>query len=276
MISLKSFPERKGVMVQVYNAPRWVKFAIFAWTLILVFYLSDVSWTSLIQCRKFRCCYTTTSKRTATDHEQPQTHISLITKGITITADSGGAPAVVSTAIEIHTKTVTVTKTRAPKATAPPTPASQSKLEASNTSNINFGDLEYIRPERTLITYVYSESKESRANLKFFLAHALHGSSDFVFILNGKTSAAELIPNELNVKVVKRDNSCYDLGSHAEVLTKNDLYKQYTKFILMNASVRGPFIPHWSDSCWSDQLVGRVTDEVKVSELRSGWNKLEF
>jgi len=36
--------------------------------------------------------------------------------------------------------------------------------------------------------------------------------------------------------VIQRDNSCYDLGAHGEVLNANDqkLVEKYDKFILMN------------------------------------------
>lgn len=119
--------------------------------------------------------------------------------------------------------------------------------------------------DRPLVTYVYSESKVSRANLVFFLAHALHDNADFVFIFNGETDAASLLPEKPNVEAVHRDNSCYDLGAHGEVLTKDGLWLKYNKYILMNASVRGPFIPTWSDSCWSERFLNKVTDEVKVS-----------
>lgn len=40
--------------------------------------------------------------------------------------------------------------------------------------------------------------------------------------------------------------------------------KQYKKIIMLNASIRGPFVPHWSKECWSDAYLDRVTDEVKV------------
>lgn len=116
----------------------------------------------------------------------------------------------------------------------------------------------------SLITYVYSENPENRANLEFFIRHGLHAKADFVFIFNGDASASKLLPAEPNIKIVERNNSCYDLGAHAEVLNKDDLWKNYSKFILMNASVRGPFLPHWAEACWSERFLNKVTDTVKV------------
>jgi hypothetical protein len=43
-----------------------------------------------------------------------------------------------------------------------------------------------------------------------------------------------------------------------------DLYKKYTRFITLNTSLRGPFMPHWADNCWSDMYLSKLTDQVKV------------
>ncbi|KUJ20010.1 uncharacterized protein LY89DRAFT_695594 [Mollisia scopiformis] len=120
--------------------------------------------------------------------------------------------------------------------------------------------------ERPLILYAYADSEEgtSLVNLKFFIEHGLHDAADFIFILNGETTAGSLIPQEDNIRVVQRPNDCYDLGAYAEVLTTNDLYKGYKRFIMMNASLRGPFMPYWSNACWSDMYLSKITDEVKL------------
>ncbi len=130
------------------------------------------------------------------------------------------------------------------------------------------------RPHVPLITYAYAESTYGRANLQFFVNHGLHAAADFIFILNGETDVDEVvIPKNLpNVKIVKRPNKCFDLGAHWEVLSKKkgrgsnakalkDIYK---KFILMNASIRGPFVPHWSKECWTDAYLNKLNDKVKV------------
>ncbi|KAH8900456.1 hypothetical protein GQ53DRAFT_740549 [Thozetella sp. PMI_491] len=122
--------------------------------------------------------------------------------------------------------------------------------------------------DRPLITYVYSETEEARRNFQFFVQHGLHPKADFIFIFNGETDADSLLPQEPWIRSVHRNNTCYDLGSHAEVLTRDDVWRRYKRFILMNASVRGPFMPTWADNhCWSESLLARVTDEVKLAGL---------
>lgn len=116
----------------------------------------------------------------------------------------------------------------------------------------------------TLITYVYSESPSSQENLKFFLDNGLYGSADFIFIMYGPTNVTQFIPQKANIRVVSRPSSCFDLGVHGEVLRKDALWKKYNRFITLNSSIRGPFMPYWSRSCWSDAFLDHVTDEVKL------------
>ncbi|KAK6360947.1 hypothetical protein TWF730_007062 [Orbilia blumenaviensis] len=121
---------------------------------------------------------------------------------------------------------------------------------------------------RPLILYAYHETPNARQNAEFFLAHGLHAEADFIFILNGNTTLASSIPtdNHKNIKVIQRENTCFDLGAHAEVLSRNggELIKSYKRFILMNASIRGPFLPTWSQECWSDALLAKITDTNKL------------
>ncbi|KFY61300.1 hypothetical protein V496_05070 [Pseudogymnoascus sp. VKM F-4515 (FW-2607)] len=162
--------------------------------------------------------------------------------------------------------------------------------------------------QRPLITYAYYESAFARANLKFFVDHALHDAADFIFILNGETDADQSIifaepdtPEDLrdiipkrdkkNIFVKKRPNTCFDLGAHNEVLNsvlggegwigqngpipepkgllvstgdKLLLRNRYKRYILMNASIRGPFVPRWSTQCWTDSYLNRLTDKIKL------------
>ncbi|KAL2075962.1 hypothetical protein VTL71DRAFT_905 [Oculimacula yallundae] len=127
-----------------------------------------------------------------------------------------------------------------------------------------------VRPDVPLVTYVYVESGYARINLKFFVDHGLHAAADFIFILNGDTDADALIPRDRpNVKVIRRKNTCYDLGSHWEILIARKrggkaLRDTYKRFIMMNASIRGPFVPHWSRECWTDAYLNKLNDKVKL------------
>jgi hypothetical protein len=144
------------------------------------------------------------------------------------------------------------------------TPSSENRIAIANIYNPLEKQPDFVS-DRPLILYAYAETETARVNLRFFIAHGLHAAADFIFIFNGETDAASLLPLEPNIRYIQRQNDCYDIGAYAEVLTGNDLYRGYKHFIMLNASIRGPFLPYWSESCWSDMYLRRVTDEVKVS-----------
>ncbi|TVY90557.1 hypothetical protein LAWI1_G007118 [Lachnellula willkommii] len=135
---------------------------------------------------------------------------------------------------------------------------------SKGTSNIQYSDDSSKTGDRPLILYAYHETDNARRNFEFFIAHALHDAADFIFVMNGETNAMQLLPERPNIKYIQRGNDCYDMGAFAEVLLKDDLYKKYSRFITMNASIRGPFLPYWATGCWSDMFLSKVTDEVKL------------
>ena len=115
------------------------------------------------------------------------------------------------------------------------------------------------------MVYVYAESVIARQNLEFFLEKGLHGKADFVFIFNGATNASDMVPRLDHIQVVKRSNTCFDLGAAGEILRRDNLWQRYKRFIVMNASIRGPFFPTYMKPCWTDMFLGRITDRTKVS-----------
>ncbi|KAF3930859.1 hypothetical protein ABW19_dt0203795 [Dactylella cylindrospora] len=131
--------------------------------------------------------------------------------------------------------------------------------------------------DRPLITYAYFETENARENAEYFIKHAIHDGADFLFILNGETDLYKSLPDLPYVNYVQRKNRCFDLGSQAEVFLSNQgaLVKKYKKFIMMNASIRGPFVPAWSDACWSDRYLSKVTDTVKLVGMTYNCKKTE-
>jgi hypothetical protein len=121
--------------------------------------------------------------------------------------------------------------------------------------------------DRPLIMYSYSETPSSRRNALFFIQHGLHSQADFIFVVNGESDLDKILPNNLpNVRFIKKSNNCFDLGSMGEILQRDnyELVRKYKRFILMNSSIRGPFMPTWTDGCWSDIYLDEITDEVKL------------
>ncbi|ORY86152.1 hypothetical protein BCR37DRAFT_390949 [Protomyces lactucae-debilis] len=123
------------------------------------------------------------------------------------------------------------------------------------------------------VLYVhYDGSAAGRRNLQFFIDHALHSNADFYFIINGYNVTAT-IPEASNIHVVKRENTCFDLGTIGEVVQAKDgdMMKKYKRFMFLNSSIRGPFFPNYArlakQACWTQKLLGLLSDTTKLVGL---------
>ncbi|ORY85566.1 hypothetical protein BCR37DRAFT_377245 [Protomyces lactucae-debilis] len=123
------------------------------------------------------------------------------------------------------------------------------------------------------VLYVHYDGTEvGRRNLKFFVDHALHRNIDFYFIINGHETQ-QVFPDAPNIHIIRRDNSCYDLGTHGVVLQQDNgaLMKKYKRFILTNSSIRGPFFPAWArhikKACWTEVMFSALKNNVKLVGL---------
>ena len=100
-----------------------------------------------------------------------------------------------------------------------------------------------------LVVYAYHETPESRSNVEYFLSHGLPPSSagDVVFVVNG----AHTVIFPPSVRVIERANDCFDFGAWgAGLAVLEDLKIGHDFFVLLNASVRGPFLPLYVKDPW--------------------------
>lgn len=78
-------------------------------------------------------------------------------------------------------------------------------------------------------------------NLKFFINHGYFTdeSTDFYIVLNNlDLNIDHLLPTDRpNLYVVNRENHASDFGSWSAVLLKDDKWKQYDYFMLINTSI---------------------------------------
>ncbi|ORY86142.1 hypothetical protein BCR37DRAFT_206004 [Protomyces lactucae-debilis] len=138
---------------------------------------------------------------------------------------------------------------------------------------LNLQDVVPTHGNTDAILYVhYDGDPIGRRNIQFFVDHALHSKADFYFIIQGYNVTIE-IPEADNIFVIKRENSCYDLGAFGVVLQADDglVLKKYKRFLLTNSSVRGPFFPNWAyankEACWSNKFFNVLSDRVKLVGL---------
>jgi len=66
------------------------------------------------------------------------------------------------------------------------------------------------------------------------------------------------------VKFFPRKNVGYDFGGWSDAILTNDLYKQYDRFIFVNSSVMGPFIPSYYQGKWTDIYLNGLQGNIKL------------
>lgn len=87
-------------------------------------------------------------------------------------------------------------------------------------------------------------------NAQYFLKNAIIPKSDldYYLVINGPSDFPDEIPN---VNVVKRDN----IGREFEGWGCIARLRKWDRYIFINDTARGPFLPRWSDSHWTDSFL---------------------
>jgi len=127
---------------------------------------------------------------------------------------------------------------------------------------------------RLLVLYVFHIYNN---RVKHFIKNCIfnHPNVDFIIISNDKNNVFD-VPD--NVKTLFRDNIGYDFGGWSDALLINNLYKNYDKFIFVNSSVIGPFIPSYYKKKWTDIYIDGLQNNVKLfgSSINTCENPLEL
>jgi hypothetical protein len=113
---------------------------------------------------------------------------------------------------------------------------------------------------KTLVLYVFHVYN---TRVKYFINNCIFKDEnvDFIIISNDKTNAFEA-PDY--IKVLFRENIGYDFGGWSDALLTNNLYENYDKFVFVNSSVVGPFVPSYYKGRWTDIYTDGLTDNIKL------------
>ena len=117
-----------------------------------------------------------------------------------------------------------------------------------------------------LVLFAYHETPVARENLLFFAARGRlpADAGEHVFVLNGAHTVPLGALEAPNAAVIERENRCFDFGAWGVGLeaaaARFGARGRHTHVVLMNASVRGPFLPRFEARPWwrvfGDQLGG--------------------
>ena len=148
------------------------------------------------------------------------------------------------------------------------------------------GFSEHCRSYTTLIMYVFAKTdSKSIDNLRYFVDNGIHDEYCFVLILQqaGQVSKFQdtnciwprpsfVAPHFLtsvlglkNVLLVPHVNECYDLGTVGWYLACHSFWKNFSYFVILNSSVRGPFLPSpFPSSFWPKIFTLHINDTTKL------------
>lgn len=123
------------------------------------------------------------------------------------------------------------------------------------------------------MVYVFSKTDtEYENNLMFFLRHgpAENDGCHYVFILQKSEGVklpdiTNMVPS--NSQIEYHNNECYDWGTVGWLIDSGRVdISAYKYFLFLNSSVRGPFVPTYSQGTkrWHEHMTSRITNEVKV------------
>lgn len=122
--------------------------------------------------------------------------------------------------------------------------------------------------QRTAVIYVYHEKNEIYIdNIQFFFREGVRYDEnvDYIFVVNGDTTIS--FPTHPNVKVIRRPNSCLDIGTWGPLVLR--LKEHYRYFIILNTSIRGPYLPTYWDKRkhWVTGFTHLIDDDIKLVGL---------
>ena len=84
-------------------------------------------------------------------------------------------------------------------------------------------------------------------------------------VINGFNYNSSIdLPYLENLTILKRENIGFDFGGWSVGLLENDFYKNYDKFLFINSSVVGPFIPPYFDKPWPELITSGLKGNIKL------------
>lgn len=114
--------------------------------------------------------------------------------------------------------------------------------------------------KKLLVLYV---SHVYNTRVKHFIENAMFEDPniDWIFISNGLEMN---FPLPSYVKVLKRENIGFDFGGWQDAIFLDDNTSKYEKYIFVNSSVYGPYLPKDFKGKWTDIYLNGLKDNIKL------------
>jgi hypothetical protein len=123
----------------------------------------------------------------------------------------------------------------------------------------------------TMVMYIFSPTDpEYERNMRYFIEHGIREDHPCHYIIVVQRVAGrsfvDLPKLPANAWYEFHDNVCFDYGTMGWLMRSGKVdFSRYKYFIMMNSSVRGPFVPAYHrGGPWSRIFTERITDSVKL------------
>ena len=114
----------------------------------------------------------------------------------------------------------------------------------------------------TVVVYHYFERDLTyKNNLIYFLSVGILKEVDYFILISGDCTVA--LPDLPNVSYIKTENWNNDFGGYIKFFQVAPI-DNYEFFVFINSSVRGPFLPSYSDSHWVNAFTDRLRGDVHL------------
>ncbi|RYZ76520.1 MAG: hypothetical protein EOP04_31980, partial [Proteobacteria bacterium] len=116
---------------------------------------------------------------------------------------------------------------------------------------------------KTLVVYVYKEDASTLPNLQYFLDFGVSENAevDYAIVVNDFACTAKF-PACKNLRKISRANS-FDLFAYREAVDSLGI-DNYSKFIFLNSSCVGPFLPVYEHRRWDQVVTSSLSDRIKL------------
>lgn len=114
-----------------------------------------------------------------------------------------------------------------------------------------------------IIFYHYYEKDISYIeNYIHFLIFGYSKDVDYLIIIAGEHSIP--IIEASNIKYIFTENKNNDYGGYALALTANQIIDHYEYFFFLNSSMRGPFLPNYVTTHWTELFLSKLSPDVGI------------
>ena len=109
------------------------------------------------------------------------------------------------------------------------------------------------------IYHYYELNDQYKDNLIYFLSKSWNKNVDFFIIIAGNSKIS--IPKKENIHIVEVENKNHDYGGYSYLINNGLIsIKKYDLYFFINSSVRGPFLPSYVESDWSEFFVNKANN----------------